>query len=424
MIKHEQSEMEAVLGAAFSHALEFLRCLDERPANATANAITLREQLDHTLSEHGTAPKDVIASLIRSVEGGVLGTQGGRFFAWAIGGALPSALAADWLTSAWGQNAALYASSPAAAEAENVAGGWLREILGLPNGASFAFVTGCQAAHLTCLAVARDSVLRNYGWDVKTRGLAGAPQMRVICSARVHASIEKAVRLLGLGTNSIMLLPPNDDEVLEEAQLANALDEAAAVPTIIVLQAGDINTGAFEPFEALIPVAKKHGAWVHIDGAFGLWAAASPAYRHLAAGVVEADSWATDGHKWLNVPFDCGYAFVRSSDAHRSTMSVAAPYIAAGSGVRDAIDWNPEWSRRARGFATYAALMELGRSGVSDLIERTCRYANDLVNDLGQLPNVEVLWRPIINQGLVRFLDPRGGATEADHDRRKRSCRA
>jgi glutamate/tyrosine decarboxylase-like PLP-dependent enzyme len=418
MITREQSEIEAVLGAAASHALEFLRRLDERPANATVDAITLRQRLDRALSEHGMAPQEVIASLIHSVEGGLLGTPSGRFFAWVIGGALPSALAADWLTSAWGQNAALYVSSPAAAEVENVAGGWLKEILGLPNGASFAFVTGCQTAHLTCLAVARDSLLRNCGWDVKTRGLAGAPQIRVICSARVHASIEKAVRLLGLGTNGIVLLPPNNHEVLEEAQLGIALDEDAAAPTIVVLQAGDINTGAFEPFESLIPVAKQRGAWVHIDGAFGLWAAASSAYRRLTAGAVEADSWATDGHKWLNVPFDCGYAFVRSPDAHRSTMSVTAPYIAANSGVRDAIDWNPKWSRRARGFATYAALMELGRRGVSDLIERTCRYAEDLVNGLGRLPNVEVLWRPIINQGLVRFLDPRASAAETDHDRR------
>jgi glutamate/tyrosine decarboxylase-like PLP-dependent enzyme len=413
-----ENTMERTLNAAASYAVKFLRELGERPVNATCEAQLLRERLDRPLANEEMDPERVIEALIAGVEGGIVGMPSGRFFAWVIGGSLPSALAADWLTSVWGQNAALYGTSPAASVVEEIAGQWLKEILGLPASASFAFVTGCQMAHVTCLAAARNALLRERAWDVEARGLAGAPQMRVLATERVHASMERALRLLGFGTDCMRLLHPNEREMLDPIQLQAALDEDTTAPTIVVLQAGEINTGTVEPFATLIPVAKQCGAWVHVDGAFGLWAAASPLYRHLTEGVQGADSWATDGHKWLNVPFDCGYAFVRDSSAHRSAMSVSAPYIAASSELRDPIDWNPEWSRRARGFATYAALMELGRGGVSGLIERTCRHARSIVDALGKLPGVEILWRPLINQGLVRFLDPRLGAGDADHDRR------
>jgi len=409
---------EAALRAASGYALEFLSSLPQRAVNATADATTLQARFDERLPHEGMPPEAVIESLVRSVEGGLLGMPSGRFFAWVIGGALPAALGADWLSAAWGQNAALYATSPAAAIVESVVGKWLKAIFRLPERASFALVTGCQMAHTTCLAAARHQLLCAANWDVERDGLYGAPRIRIISSQRQHASVERAVRMLGLGSSCLTLLPSDEGETLRADCLEAALREDPTSLTIVVLQAGDINTGSFDNFEALVPLAKQHRAWVHVDGAFGLWASASPRYSHLLGGVAEADSWSADGHKWLNVPFDCGYAFVRDADAHRAAISVSAPYIAANSELRDEIDWNPEWSRRARGFATYAALKELGQSGLSSLIERTCRHASDLVERLGSLPGVEVLWRPIINQGLVRFLDPRNGAADADHDLR------
>lgn len=409
---------EAALEASASHAMEFLRGLGRRPVHATTDTATLRARLDVPLAAEGLAPRDAIERLVRGVEGGLLGMPSGRFYAWVIGGALPAALGADWLTAAWGQNAALYGCSPAAAIAEEVAGQWLKELLGLPPHASFAFVTGCQMAHVTALAAARHALLRAHGWDVEARGLWGAPSVRVLCSGHRHASIERALRILGMGTACVTSLRSSDSHTIDPGDLGEALAQYPNVPTIVLLQAGDINTGIFDAFESVVPVAKRYGAWVHVDGAFGLWAAASQRYRHLVAGVDAADSWATDGHKWLNVPFDCGYAFVRDAAAHRAAMSVSAPYIAAGSGARDQIDWNPEWSRRARGFITYAALLELGKNGVSDLIDRSCRHATAIVDGLARLPRCDVLWRPILNQGLVRFLDAREGACDDDHDRR------
>lgn len=339
---------------------------------------------------------------------------GGRFFGWVIGGSLPSALAADWLTSTWNQNAVLYASSPAAAVVEEVVGRWLKELLHLPPSASFALVTGCQMAHVTCLASARHALLRARGWNVETQGLRRAPQLRIISTQDFHASIEKTLRLLGLGTDALKVL--SSSEPVSPAQELETLLRNGDSAAIVLLRAGDINEGAFDNFSELIPIAKRYGAWVHVDGAFGLWSSTSPKYRHLTQGVDAADSWATDGHKWLNVPFDSGYAFVRSPEAHRAAMSVSAPYIAASAELRDPIDWTPEWSRRARGFATYAALLELGRHGVVDLIERSCDHARSLVDGVAQLPTAEILRYPIINQGLVRFRDPRSGADEHDHD--------
>jgi len=327
-----------------------------------------------------------------------------------IGGALPSAIAADWLTSAWDQTAVLYASGPAAAIVEEVTGAWLKEILGVPQQASFALVTGCQTAHAVCLAAARHALLARRGWDVERRGLNAAPPIRILSGDQRHGSIERAVRLLGLGTDNI--------RSIDLDELDSILGAEPSLATILLLQAGDINTGAFDPFETVIPIARRHAAWVHIDGAFGLWAAASPRLRHLLRGVEAADSWATDGHKWLNVPFDSGYAFIADAEAHRSAVSHRAPYLTHTADARDPLDWNPEWSRRARGFSTYAALRELGRDGVAGLIDRCCRHATTLTLALAQLPGAELLWEPVINQGLVRFLDPTAGAAEADHDQR------
>ena len=395
------------LEAALGHALSHLDHLDSLPVGATASLDTLRRRLGKPLADDGVPPEQVIAELVRDVEGGIIGSAGGRFYAWVVGGALPAALAADWLTAAWDQNAGLYAAGPAAAVVEEVAGAWIKDMLGLPVRASFALVTGCQMAHVTCLASARHALLARRGWDVAQKGLYGAPPIRLLTTREGHGSVDRAIRLLGLGRQRVMELPTDAEGRLRVDALEEAFREDASSPTIVLLQAGDVNIGAFDRFEAVIPVAHEHGAWVHVDGAIGLWVAASPRYRHLVQGVGEADSWATDGHKWLNVPYDCGYAFVADADAHRASMSHRAPYLTHDDEARDQMDWNPEWSRRARGFPTYAALRELGRSGVAELVERCCEHAHALVTRIGALPGAEVLWEPVINQGLVRFTDDR-----------------
>jgi len=273
-------------------------------------------------------------------------------------------------------------------------------------------------AHVTCLAAARHRLLAQAGHDVEEQGLAGAPPIRIITSSERHGSVERAVRLLGFGKRALVPLPCNAQGQLEAATLAHALEASPPQPTVVLLQAGDLNIGAFDPFAALIPIAKEHGAWVHVDGAFGLWAAASPTYRHLVAGVELADSWTNDAHKWLNTPFDCGYAFVADAEAHRSAFSHRTSYTLFVDDARDQIEWNPEWSRRGRGVPTYAALRELGRAGIAALVERSCAHARALVARIGALPGAEIIAAPIINQGLVRFRDPRPGAAQADHDRR------
>jgi glutamate/tyrosine decarboxylase-like PLP-dependent enzyme len=362
---------QRLLESTLAHALSYVESLEEAAVSATTSLADLRLRLGHPLADEGMDATQVIDELVADVQGGVLGTSGGRFFGWVVGGSVPAALAADWLTSTWDQPAALFASGPAIAVIEEVCGQWLKELLGLPQQASFALVTGCSMAHVTCLAAARNGMLAKHGWDVERKGLTGAPPIRILSNDQRHGSIARTVRLLGI-----------------------------------------------EPFEELIPIAHEHGAWVHIDGAFGLWAAASPKYKHLLNGVEQADSWAVDGHKWLNVPYDCGYAFVTDSSAHQAAMSHRASYLTHDAVARDQIDWTPEWSHRGRGIATYAAIRQLGRQGVAELIERTCQYAHRLVTCISALPGAELIWEPIINQGLVRFLSPKPNATDADHDRR------
>ncbi len=403
------NETRAALEAASRHALKYVESLNESPVAATAGHSALRQKLAKPLADTGLPPTQVIEELVADVEGGLIGSAGGRFFAWVEGGALPSAVAADWLTAAWDQNAAMCASGPAAV-IEEIAGAWLKQILGLPEQSSFAFVTGCQMAHVTCLSAARHFLLAKREWNVEEQGLAGAPAIRILSGDQAHGSIDRAVRLLGFGTASIERLPTDSEGRLSAGALAAALEKNPSAPSIVLLQAGEINIGAYDSFATLIPLARRYPAWVHVDGAFGLWAAASPRFRHCVEGVELADSWATDGHKWLNLPFDSGYAFVAHPEAHRASMSIRASYLKHDAMVRDQIDWNPDWSRRARGFTTYAALRELGRSGVAAMIER----CSDHARAIGRLPGVEVLWEPVINQGLVRFLDPAG----RDHDGR------
>ncbi|MBI2809912.1 MAG: aspartate aminotransferase family protein [Candidatus Melainabacteria bacterium] len=405
----------AVLDIAASAAKDWLNECQNDSVAAIDNLQTLRRKLGADFSDTGVAPEVVVRELIEATRGGLLGSASGRFYAWVIGGSLPSALAADWLTSSWEQNAALYACSPAASVIEEIAGEWIKEILDLPRESSFAFTTGCQLAHFTCLAAARASVLDKAGWNINEDGLFGAPAIRVLTSEERHGSVDRAVRYLGLGNKSLQALKTDAGGRILVSDLKRVLNDTAA-PTILVLNAADLNIAAFDPFEELIGMAKDAGAWVHIDGAFGLFARASKQKRHLTNGLELADSWATDGHKWLNVPFDCGIAIIKDRVAHRQAMTISASYIEAETDARDQIDWNPEWSRRARGIPVYAALRELGKDGVEDLIDRTSRHCHTIVTEIAKIPGAKMLWEPQLNQGLVRFLDSRSNASEADHD--------
>lgn len=407
-----------VLEKTTTHALEYLKSLDTTSVSATATKEELRKQLFRPLSDTGVDSIQIIDELVRDTKGGLLGSAGGRFYAWVIGGSLPSALAADWLTAVWDQNSALYACSPAAAVVEEVCGEWLKELLGIPKTASFALVTGCQMSHFTCLAAARYHLLAANGWDVEKKGLSGAPQIQILTANQRHGTIDRAVRMLGLGLDNIILLPVSDSGHLESKTLADALEKYKKHPCIVALQAGDINTGNFDSFGELIPLAHTYNAWVHIDGAFGLWVRPSATYGHFMNGAELADSWSTDGHKWLNVPYDSGYAFVAHPESHRASLSHRASYLIHDEQARDQIDWNPEWSRRGRGIATYAAIRQLGRKGIAEMIDRNCHSAKEIVAGIGSIPGAEVMWVPIINQGMVRFLDSAPNATDEQHSLR------
>jgi glutamate/tyrosine decarboxylase-like PLP-dependent enzyme len=406
-----RKDFAPALETAMHQALEYLRTVDQRPVGPTVSLETLRQRLCKEWNQSPLPAESVVRDLVKDIEGGLNNSVNARFYAWVIGGSLPSALAADWLTSTWDQNAGLYSVSPASAIVEEAVGSWLKDLFRLPASSSFALVTGCQMAHTTCLAAARTWLLKKHGWDVERQGMSGSPQIRVLCGVR-HATIDRTLHLLGFGDDSVTQLRVNGDGALDPSALEAELRRIDGEPAIVLLQAGDVNTGGFDDFEALVPIARKYGAWAHVDGAFGMWAAASPRFERLVRGVEQAHSWATDGHKWLNVPYDCGYAFVAEPDAHRASMSYHASYLIQQDVARDPLDWNPEFSRRARGFASYAALRELGRTGVRELVERCCDCAAQLVAGLGKLEGVEVLSDPIINQGLVTFPDPSGASSE------------
>ncbi len=414
----ENSNFRDALEHALGHSLAHLDNLGTAAVGATATLATLRARLNKPLGEAGMDAGQVIDELVADSAGGITGNAGGRFFGWVMGGALPAALAADWLTSAWDQNAAAFACAPAEAVIEEVCGAWLKDLLRLPAGASFALTSGCQMAHVTALAAARNHLLAKAGWDVERDGLFGAPRIRVLSGDQYHGSITRATRLLGMGTGAVLALPVNQAGQLDAATLERALAADPEALTIVLLQAGDLNIGAYDCYAELVPLAHRYQAWVHVDGAFGLWANASARHKHLLDGVEHADSWATDGHKWLNVPYDSGFAFIAHPQAHRKAMSYEASYVSHNDQVREQKDWNPDWSRRGRGVATYAALRQLGRRGVADLVERCCEHAHGIVTGIAALPGAELVWEPGINQGLVRFVDPRPGATQADHDHR------
>jgi glutamate/tyrosine decarboxylase-like PLP-dependent enzyme len=387
-------------------ATDWLGSLDRRPVGESATVDELRTRLGGPLPVSPTDPLLVVEDLARAAEPGLVGIPSGRYFGFVIGGGLPAAVAADWLTSVWDECPALYACGPAACVVEEVTGAWLAQLLGLPQHASFAFVPGCQTAHLTCLAAARHHVLQAVGWDVEELGLNGSPPLRVLVGARRHASVDRALRFLGIGRASLTVVPVDGRARMEVGRLREKL-AAGSGPTIICAQAGEINTGAFDEFDAIADAATEAGAWLHIDGAFGLWSAASPALRHLVTGADRADSWAFDTHKWLNVPYDSGLAFCAHPDAHRAAMSVTADYLVQGGPgqPREPMDWTPAFSRRARGFAVYAALRSLGQQGVAELVERTCRHARTFADAVATIPGCRVLNDVVINQVLIRFDD-------------------
>jgi glutamate/tyrosine decarboxylase-like PLP-dependent enzyme len=360
-----------------------------------------------SLPDGPTSAAAVIHQLADIVEPALVATTGPRYFGFVIGGALDAATAADVLTTAWDQNAFNAVSSPAAALVEDVAGGWLKDLLGLPAGASFGFVTGGQGANTVCLAAARQHVLAEAGWDVERHGLQGAPTVRVVASAERHVTIDRAVRFLGLGADTVKPVGTDAQGAIDVGDLARVLADGTATPTIVCLQAGNVNSGAFDNLLAATATAHEHGAWVHVDGAFGLWAAASTTTRHLVTGIEGADSWATDGHKWLNVPYDGGYAFCAHPDAHKAAMSYTASYLTGQGegGPRAPSDYVPESSRRARGFATWAALRQLGRAGVAELVERCCTLAQRFAEQLRAVDGVTVANDVVLNQVLVSFGD-------------------
>jgi glutamate/tyrosine decarboxylase-like PLP-dependent enzyme len=406
----EQPDWKGPLGEAFDHALSYLEGLPARSVTGRASLAELRAALDGPLPERPLEPREVVAALATAAEPGVVASSSGRFFGFVVGGATPAALAADWLTSVWDQNAGLYVLGPAASVVEEVAGRWLAELLGLPTGVSVGFVTGAQMANFSALAVALQEVLRRAGWEVGSAGLWGAPRVRVLAGLGRHGSIDRALRFLGVGGEAIVPVDADDQGRMRTAALARALEQGGG-PAIVCAQVGNVNSGAVDPVGELCEVARQHGAWVHVDGAFGLWAAASPRLRPLVAGIELADSWATDAHKWLNVPYDSGLVFCAHPEAHRAAMGIRAGYLIHGSGEeRDALDYNPEFSRRARGFAVYAAIRALGRDGVAALVERCCGLARRFAQRLAA-EGVEVLNEVVLNQVLVRF-----HAADGDHD--------
>jgi len=389
-------------------AITHLGGLDDAPVRATATLEELRSAFGGALPDHPLDPGQVVAELADAAVSGTVGTTSPRYFGFVIGGSVPAALAADWLVSAWDQNAGLYVAGPAVNVMEEVAAGWLTDVLGLPSTSSVGFVTGCQMANFTAIAAARHHVLDRVGWDVELRGLSQAPRVRVLAGALRHVTIDRALRYLGFGTESIEVVDVDERSRMDVDHLRRLLEAEPGAPTIVCTQVGEINTGAVDPVADIVAMAREHGAWVHVDGAFGLWLAASPARRHLVAGMDGADSWATDAHKWLNVPYDSGLALCAHPESHRSAMAITASYLERDDRLpREQMDWNPEFSRRARGVPVYAALRSLGRTGVAELVDRCCDQAQRFAEQLAAAPEVEVLNDVVLNQVLVRFTDGR-----------------
>lgn len=381
--------------------------LPDARVGPTETRATIAHKLDRPLQDEPVDSRTVIDEMVEIAAPGLMNSAGPRYFGFVVGGTLDASLLAEMVAAGWDQVAFNEATSPAAAAFEDCAGRWLKDLLGIPSSASVGFVTGGQGANTVGLAAARLEVLRRHGWDVGRDGLNGAPPITVFAGAERHATIDRTLRLLGIGERSIRAIPTRPDGAMDADRLADALDGGSAGPTIICAQSGNVNTGAFDDLRAIGELTRSADAWMHVDGAFGLWAAASPAYSHLVDGLALADSWACDGHKWLNLPYDSGFAFCAHPHVHATAMAYTAEYLTGqvegrvfGSG-----DFVPESSRRARGFAAWAGLRSLGRQGVTDLIDRCCALARRFAEQLQAIDGVGIVNDVVLNQVLVRVGD-------------------
>ncbi len=387
----------------------YRRDLASASVSPSAGRATIRAQMAGPVPETGAATEQVIAELEELAQPGLMASAGPRYFGFVVGGSIDAALAADMLTSGWDQAAFNEALSPAAMAFEDVSGRWLKDLLRIPPTASVGFVTGAQAANNVGLAAARWKVLRDRGWDVGVDGLFGAPRVRVVVGQERHATVDRSLRLLGMGEASIAVVPARSDGAMDASMLGDVLDSEPTAPTIVVAQSGNVNTGAFDNLERISEETRRRGHWLHVDGAFGLWAAASPALTHLVDGLEHADSWGCDGHKWLNVPYDSGYAFCAHPEVHAVSMAYTAEYLTGQVAGREfgGGDFVPESSRRARGFATWAAIRSLGRSGVAEIVDRCCRLARRLADGVSTIPRVRVVNEVVLNQVLIHVGDAR-----------------
>jgi glutamate/tyrosine decarboxylase-like PLP-dependent enzyme len=405
-------ELEAGLKAmerAAREAVAYRRDVAVAETTPVATYAEMMAAFDAPMPEAAGDPEAIIESLVRLATPGVRASTGGRFFGWVIGNSHPTGVAADWLVAAWGQNVGNILAAPAASAIEAVAARWLLEALDLPHEASVGFVTGATVANFVCLAAARSEVLRRVGWDVEADGLFGAPPVRVLIGADAHATVFSGLKYLGLGAQRVVTVETDDLGRMIPAAFERALTQGDATgegPVIAIAQSGQINTGASDPFGEIAPLAKAAGAWLHVDGAFGLWARAAPNRAAQLDGVDQADSWATDGHKWLQTPYDCGFAMVRDAEAHRRAMAITASYLPAPEGAdRDPSAYVPELSRRARGIGTWAMLRQYGREGIADLVEQGCHVAETMATALAQEPGVELVTPVVLNQFMIRFGD-------------------
>jgi glutamate/tyrosine decarboxylase-like PLP-dependent enzyme len=409
--------MRSLLHQVADNAAEFLESLPDRHVGVTASVQDLFAALDKPLLESPLPPASVLRDMVRDIDPGLVASASGRYFGFVIGGATPASIAADWLTSAWDQCAQVYATSPAAAVVEEIVARWIVDLLGLPAESSVGFVSGCQMANFTALSAARNAVLTRTGWDLDGNGLFGAPPIAVFVSDQVHATIKNALRMAGIGEAHIRVIPSDNQGRMRLDAFSERLKTIKGQPVIVSLQAGNVNTGAFEPIDAVADLMSGHNAWIHVDGAFGLWAAVSPKLRHLLHGFERADSWATDAHKWLNVPYDSGIVLMKRPSDHRSLKKTRCAYAGGETdGKRDGSIWTPENSRRARAFVLYAAIRSLGRSGVREIIERCCELSRQFAEAAACLPNAYVLNEVVLNQVLLRFELPDCPDVNAFHE--------
>jgi len=416
-------DIEQLLALAAAESARHRGTVADRPVHPGVDREAMDAAFATPLAVRPADARRVVEELVAAASPGLVGTVGPRFFGFVIGGASPAATAADMLAAGWDQCAYNEVLSPAAAAAERAAGGWAKQLLGLPATASVGFVTGAQAANTVGLAVGRQRVLADRGWDVARDGLFGAPRVAVVASEERHATVDRAARLLGFGTSSIEPVASTSQGAIDVDRLRTTLDALRDRPLIVCLQAGNVNTGACDELRAATTLAHDRGAWVHVDGAFGLWAAASPRTAHLVDGVELADSWGTDAHKWLNVPYDCGLAFCADATLHAATMSYAASYLTGSGALSDPVlgDLTPESSRRARGFAVWAAIRELGSDGVAELVDRCCALARRMASRL-EAGGATIHNDVVLNQVLVSIGDPAGTDVVVDAVQREGTC--